>query len=116
MRRKAGTLVPFETAICVVAARLHAADLTSVHGYRLAKELRADTGRSPGFGTLYRALGRLEQMGLLTSVWEDPHAAAGENRPRRRLYSITDDGLRIAADARRTARAARRGHARLARA
>jgi PadR family transcriptional regulator PadR len=116
VRRKPGTLVPFEIAICVAAARLHAGGIATIHGYLLAKELKDETGGAPGYGTLYRALGRLEQMGMLTSVWEDPHAAAQENRPRRRFYSITDAGLKIAADARRAARAARRASARLARA
>ena len=40
-------------------------------------------------GTLYRALARLEQQGILQSTWEDPAVAAEEHRPRRRLYSLT---------------------------
>ena len=46
-------------------------------------------------GTLYKALGRLEERGLLTSAWED--AAAAEGRPRRRLYELTGEGARVAA-------------------
>jgi len=45
-------------------------------------------------GTLYKALGRLEEFGLLTSRWED--AAAAEGRPRRRLYELTPRGARVA--------------------
>jgi DNA-binding PadR family transcriptional regulator len=45
-------------------------------------------------GTLYKALGRLEELGLLTSRWED--AAAVEGRPRRRLYALTGEGSRVA--------------------
>jgi len=45
-----------------------------------------------GYGTLYRALGRLEQMRFVESGWEDPHDAADENRPRRRLYTLTAAG------------------------
>ena len=41
------------------------------------------------YGTLYRALARLEKMGLLTSRWEDPAIPARENRPGRRLYRLT---------------------------
>ena len=110
MRRKPGALVPFETAICAAAARLHAAGATEFHGYLLAKELADDNdGNRPGYGTLYRALDRLQKMGLLESTWEDPHAAAGENRPRRRLYSITAEGLKAAAEARRAVGGVRRG-------
>ena len=45
-------------------------------------------------GTLYKALGRLEEFGLLASHWED--AAAAEGRPRRRLYELTGEGARVA--------------------
>ncbi len=40
-------------------------------------------------GTLYRALGRPEKMGLVTSRREDPDVPARENRPGRRLYTLT---------------------------
>lgn len=45
-------------------------------------------------GTLYKALARLEEFGLLTSSWED--AAAVEGRPRRRLYELTGKGAAAA--------------------
>lgn len=35
-------------------------------------------------------------MGLLQSHWEDPQLAADENRPGRRLYALTGDGLAVA--------------------
>ncbi len=41
-----------------------------------------------GYGTLYKALDRLERQGFLESKWEDPNLAARESRPRRRLYRI----------------------------
>ena len=47
-------------------------------------------------GTLYKALGRLEEFGLLGSRWED---AAPEGRPRRRLYELTGQGVRVAEQA-----------------
>ena len=47
-----------------------------------------------GHGTLYKALGRLEAFGLLSSRWEA--AAAAEGRPRRRLYELTGEGARVA--------------------
>jgi DNA-binding PadR family transcriptional regulator len=44
-------------------------------------------------GTLYKALGRLEELGLLASRWEDVPAIAG--RPRRRLYELTGEGAEV---------------------
>jgi len=43
-------------------------------------------------GTLYKALGRMEDAGLLESHWEDPDVAVAEGRPRRRLYRVTPLG------------------------
>ena len=73
------------------------------HGYLIAKEIKdaSDTRLLTAYGTLYRALGRLEQMGLMTSAWEDPQIPADENRPRRRLYAITPDGQTAVANATR---------------
>jgi DNA-binding PadR family transcriptional regulator len=52
-----------------------------------------ESGERPmAFGTLYRALGRLERMGLLESRWEDPQVPAKEGRPGRRLYALTATG------------------------
>lgn len=50
--------------------------------------------RLTAHGTLYKALGRLEEFGLLTSRWED--AATAEGRPRRRLYELTSQGAEAA--------------------
>jgi PadR family transcriptional regulator PadR len=99
MRRKPGTLVPLEQAICIAARTLGSRGIKTFHGFLLAKELAAlaDARQLTAHGTLYRALGRLEKMGLLSSDWEDPQIAADEGRPRRRLYKITEDGLRAAA-------------------
>jgi PadR family transcriptional regulator, regulatory protein PadR len=91
MRRKPGTLVPLETAICAAAAVLRHRGIEEFHGYELAKQLADVDERRllTAYGTLYRALGRLEAMGLLESRREDPAAAARENRPGRRLYTLT---------------------------
>lgn len=90
MRRKPGELLPLERDICETAARLARA----FHGFELAKALADGLDRKTltGYGTLYRALARLEDMGLLNSVWEDPQVAADEGRPRRRLYTLTGLG------------------------
>ena len=82
MRRKPGALVPLEYAICETAAGLHRSGVEEFHGYELAKRLGdiADKRLLTAYGTLYRALGRMEHMGLLKSRWEDPAIPARENQ------------------------------------
>ena len=74
---------------------------TEFHGYEIAKRLAdaADARLLTAYGTLYRALGRLEKMGLLESRWEDPAISARENRPGRRLYTLTASGATAARQA-----------------
>ena len=76
----------------------------------------ADRRLLTAYGTLYRALGRLEQMALLRSRWEEPEIPARENRPGRRLYTLTAAGEAAARDARKLAakRTPRRTRRRLA--
>jgi PadR family transcriptional regulator, regulatory protein PadR len=108
VRRKSGSLVPLELAICTTALVLRDRGIEQFHGYLIAKELKdaSDAKLLTAYGTLYRALGRLEQMGLMTSAWEDPQIPADENRPRRRLYAITPDGQTAVANAARDTAAA----------
>jgi PadR family transcriptional regulator PadR len=109
MRRKPGNLVPFELSILVVVLRLHEAGAESSYGYRIAKDLATVSDRKlSAYGTLYRALGRLEKMGLLRSRWEDPRLAADAARPGRRLYTLTDAGAAAARNAQKAAPAAAR--------
>jgi len=91
MRRKPGALVPLEIAICLSAADLRRDGADEFHGYEMAKRLSDVANRRllTAYGTLYRALARLEKMGLLESRWEDPEIPARENRPGRRLYMLT---------------------------
>lgn len=72
-----------------------------LHGYALLKELRARTGRERlRTGTVYAALARLEEEGLLGEV--DGPAESGEGDSRRRYYAVTELGLRTTrAEARR---------------
>ncbi len=100
-RRKPGTLLPLETEILDVALSMMRAGHATFHGFGLAQTMR-ERSRSRSLtahGTLYKALGRLEEFGLLTSRWEDA-AAAAEGRPRRRLYELTGKGARAAERAR----------------
>ena len=105
MRRKAGGLIPLELAICTCAADLLVRGIREFHGYEIAKRLSdvADHKLLTAYGTLYRALGRLESMGLLESRWEDPEVPARENRPGRRLYSLTPAGETAIEEARAAA-------------
>ena len=50
-------------------------------------------------GTVYPALRRLEQAGMLASRWEDQEAAHAERRPARRHYRLTAEGRRALAGA-----------------
>jgi DNA-binding PadR family transcriptional regulator len=91
MRRKPNTLVPLEEAICRSALALQRDGTGEVHGYELARKLADEADRKllTAYGTLYRALARLEGMGFLQSRREDPEIAAQANRPGRRLYTLT---------------------------
>jgi DNA-binding PadR family transcriptional regulator len=113
VRRKPGTLLPLEVAICAAGADLRGHGIDEFHGYEIAKTIgdAADVRLLTAYGTLYRALARLEKMGLLTSRWEDPAIPARENRPGRRLYTLTALGeaaLEAARSAEEPARARRR--------
>ncbi|HET7738374.1 MAG TPA: helix-turn-helix transcriptional regulator [Tepidiformaceae bacterium] len=101
MRRKPGTLIPIELAILSAAIDLRTGGEDEFHGYAIARSMRGDdAGRQlTGYGTLYRALERLETAGLLESRWEDPELAFAEDRPRRRLYHITALGQEAAVNA-----------------
>lgn len=56
------------------------------HGYAIVKDVEATVGISLGPGTLYAALARLEDGGLIEPL-------AGENR--RRPYRLTAEGERV---------------------
>ncbi len=69
-----------------------------LHGYGLAKEIER---RSSGFftgswGSLYPALQRLEQDGLIEGAWE-PYPPQGKRR--RRVYRLTAQGRSAAKQA-----------------
>jgi len=64
-------------------------DERPMHGYELITVLEERSGGrwKPSPGTIYPALGKLEEGGLVTSKEEDG----------KRLYELTDDGRRVAA-------------------
>ena len=90
MRRKRGSLVPLEVAILEASA----ARREPCHGFELAKALADAEGARAltAHGTLYKALARLAEQGLLEAHWEPAEIALREGRPRRRLYRITGAG------------------------
>jgi DNA-binding PadR family transcriptional regulator len=98
-RRKPGTLVPLETEILEMALSMLRSGQATFHGFGLAQTMReqSESRSLTAHGTLYKALSRLEELGLLTSRWED--AAAAEGRPRRRLYELTSQGAHAAEQA-----------------
>ncbi len=104
MRRKPGSLVPLELAICTAAVDLHRQGTEEFHGFLIAKQIKhaSDSRLLTAYGTLYRALSRLEAMGLVRSRPEDPLIAARENRPARRLYTLTPNGEAAVRQAGRT--------------
>ena len=50
-------------------------------------------------GTVYPALDRLEELGLLRSTWEDEEEARRQGRPPRRYFAVTAPGARALAAA-----------------
>jgi DNA-binding PadR family transcriptional regulator len=101
MRRKEGSLVPLEVSILEAALELRQGGAPEAHGFLLAKHLRdgQQARRLTAYGTLYKALDRLERAGYLSSRWEDPLIAAGDGRPRRRFYRVTLTGEAALAEA-----------------
>ncbi len=50
-------------------------------------------------GTVYPALRRMEQAGLVVSQWESEEVAQREGRPARKYYEVTDEGREVLAEA-----------------
>jgi DNA-binding PadR family transcriptional regulator len=98
-RRRPGTLLPLEISILVACEDAGSA---GTHGFAIARSIAdADESRRlTATGTLYRALHRLDEGGLIENWWEDPNDAAAAGRPLRRLYRITGSGATALARAR----------------
>ena len=94
MRRRPGHLLPIELTILEAGIRLRMEGLAQFYGFLIAKEIkeRQEARLLTAHGTLYKALDRLQRLGLLENEWEDPLVAAQANRPRRRLYWVTAAG------------------------
>lgn len=104
-RRREGRLVDLEVDILTAGIELQRAE-GDFYGFALAKRMaeRTEATALTAHGTLYKALARLAERGLLESSWEDPAIGEAEGRPRRRLYRVTGAGelaYRTELDARR---------------
>src|SRR5512133_2557453 len=93
MRRRAGQLLGLEVKILEMALILKGQGHPRFHGFHMATQLDgAGASTLIAHGTLYKALSRLEEGGLLARQWEDPEVAEAEARPRRKYYWLTSEG------------------------
>ncbi len=102
MRRKAGAILPIEEAILSAGVDLRRHSEDEFYGFAIAKRMQeiGEVGQLTAHGTLYKALGRLADAGLLESRWEDADLALEAGRPRRRLYRVTGLGEKALSTAR----------------
>src|SRR6267142_6078028 len=70
---------------------------TISHGYRYGFDIMDVTGLPSG--TVYPALRRLEQAGLVVSKWEDEDTARKDQRPARKYYELTNGGRETLSEA-----------------
>ena len=94
-------LLPLEVAILNAAVARASSDQPDLYGFELAKLIAENerVGKLVAHGTLYKALNRLADSGMLDAAWEDPAIALSQGRPRRRLYRVTIRGEQAAASA-----------------
>jgi PadR family transcriptional regulator, regulatory protein PadR len=93
--RKQGTLTDSELAILAAGMEIGIRD-KPFYGFELARHMKEATGATlfVSHGSLYKALNRLLDAGLLRSEWEDVAQAQAEKRPPRRFYWVTAAGSR----------------------
>ena len=102
-RRKPGTLLPLELRILTTIEEMVSGG-SDAYGFSVASALSVQDGKKlTAHGTLYKALARMTEAGLLEAHWENPDIAESQGRPRRRLYSLTNDGRGALAMASRAA-------------
>lgn len=85
------SLLPLQPAVFHILVALAGED---AHGYAIMQDVAARTGTRLGPGTLYTALPRLIEQGLVTELRQRP--ATGKDDPRRRYYSLTPFGRAVA--------------------
>lgn len=85
-------LRPVEFQILVILAE------QASHGYSIIRETERRTGGKVRLqpGTLYRAIQRLEDAGLIVEI-EDPPERDSDD-PRRRYFTLTEEGRAVAGE------------------
>ena len=91
-RRKAGAILPIEYDILAAGVDAQGAN-GAFYGFALAQSLAEGGHALTAHGTLYKALARMTEAGLLTAEWEDPGVAEAAGRPRRKLYTVSGAGV-----------------------
>jgi len=92
-------LIPMEVAILEAAVRLAQEGTDQFYGLALAREIDdpSQSRHLASYGTIYKALDRLKELGYLERTWEDAQFAAAHRRPPRCLYHVTDEGRKALA-------------------
>ena len=92
-RRRTGVLLPLELRILATGLQLQTPD-EGFHGFLLAAKMAEtdDSAALTAHGTLYKALARMSEAGLLDPAWEEPAIAEAAGRPRRKIYRVTPEG------------------------
>jgi DNA-binding PadR family transcriptional regulator len=87
------SLGQFEFMVLLAVMRLG----EDAYGVPIAREIEDTTGRGIAFGSVYFALDRLEEKGLVSSKLGEPTAERGGRA--KRYFRVTGRGLRDAKDA-----------------
>jgi DNA-binding PadR family transcriptional regulator len=106
---RAESFLPLSYVVFEILVTLASGDR---HGYSILTDVRDRTGEPLRAGSLYRAIGRLLEDGLVEELDERPDPGVDDER--RRYYRLTDLGRRVAAAEARRLNAQLR-HARAAR-
>ena len=85
---KSRTSLPHTTAVILLAVS---------NDYRYGFDIMDQTGLPSG--TVYPALRRLEEQGLVKSKWEREQTAYSDGRPARKYYEMTKMGREALAEA-----------------
>ena len=94
----------FEQLVLLALVRLG----NGAYGAAIGREIREQTGREASVGTLYMALGRLEEKKMIASYMGNPTRQRGGRR--RRHYLIDSDGEKALGRAYRSILAMAAGH------
>jgi DNA-binding PadR family transcriptional regulator len=85
---RGGYLGEFELMVMLAVLRLD----NDAYGVTISREIEKNTQREVSIGSVYAALERLGEKGLVTSSLGDPTAERGGRA--KRYFRITDNGLK----------------------